>query len=94
MPNEDVRFPQTRVLVVDDHSLLREGICAVLRAENDMTVVSEACNGRDRQHYRALSGLLRARDLAAARRNRPYDGRRQRLRQGKNLTRCGGIHAG
>ncbi|MCX2861904.1 response regulator transcription factor [Paucibacter sp. PLA-PC-4] len=34
-----------RVLTVDDHPLLREGIAAVLKRQADMQVVGEACNG-------------------------------------------------
>ena len=36
-----------RILVVDDHPLLREGITAVLAAEPDMAVVAEAGDGRE-----------------------------------------------
>lgn len=36
-----------RVLMVDDHPLLREGIAAVLHGQPDMEVVGEAANGRD-----------------------------------------------
>ena len=36
-----------RVLTVDDHPLLREGIAALLNAETDMKLVAEASNGRD-----------------------------------------------
>jgi DNA-binding NarL/FixJ family response regulator len=35
-----------RVLVADDHPLLREGIAAVIGAEGDMLVIAEAANGR------------------------------------------------
>jgi DNA-binding NarL/FixJ family response regulator len=34
-----------RVLSVDDHSLLREGVAALLAAQSDMQVVAEASNG-------------------------------------------------
>lgn len=34
-----------RVLTVDDHPLLREGIAVVLESQPDMQVVAEACNG-------------------------------------------------
>jgi DNA-binding NarL/FixJ family response regulator len=34
-----------RVLLVDDHALLRAGISARLAAERDMTVVGEAATG-------------------------------------------------
>src|SRR5580658_5464768 len=36
-----------RVLTVDDHALLREGIAALINAESDMKLVGDACNGQD-----------------------------------------------
>lgn len=36
-----------RILTVDDHQLLREGIAAVLESQEDMTLVAQACNGRE-----------------------------------------------
>jgi DNA-binding NarL/FixJ family response regulator len=36
-----------RILIVDDHPLLREGIAALVGAEPDMEVVAEAATGRD-----------------------------------------------
>jgi two-component system response regulator NreC len=36
-----------RVLVVDDHTLLRDGICALLALAPDMEVVGEAGNGKE-----------------------------------------------
>jgi len=44
-----------RILSVDDHLLLREGVAAVLEDQPDMTLVAEAANGREaiesfRQH--------------------------------------------
>ena len=36
-----------RVLAVDDHVLIREGIAVLLRDEPDMTLVAEASNGRE-----------------------------------------------
>lgn len=44
-----------RVLVVDDHPLLREGIAAVLAGQPDIELVGEAGNGND--------GLARFREL-------------------------------
>ena len=36
-----------RVLCVDDHPLLREGITAIINSQHDMTLVAEASNGSD-----------------------------------------------
>ena len=36
-----------RILTVDDHQLLREGIAAVLESQEDMTLVAQASNGRE-----------------------------------------------
>lgn len=36
-----------RIVVADDHRLIREGLCALIRSESDMEVVGEAANGRD-----------------------------------------------
>jgi DNA-binding NarL/FixJ family response regulator len=36
-----------RILTVDDHPLLREGIAAMLGSETDMAVVAEAANGNE-----------------------------------------------
>jgi DNA-binding NarL/FixJ family response regulator len=36
-----------RILTVDDHPLLREGIAALVNAEHDMKLVAEASNGRE-----------------------------------------------
>jgi YesN/AraC family two-component response regulator len=42
------RDPSTiRVLTVDDHALLREGIAALVNAESDMKLVAEAANGQE-----------------------------------------------
>lgn len=42
----DARSP-IRILTVDDHPLLREGIAAVLANETDIVVVAEAADGRE-----------------------------------------------
>lgn len=36
-----------RVLAVDDHALLREGIAALVNAEPDMNVMAEATDGQE-----------------------------------------------
>jgi DNA-binding NarL/FixJ family response regulator len=39
--------PVVRILAVDDHPLLREGIAALIANEPDMELVAEASNGRE-----------------------------------------------
>ena len=47
--------PRIRVLMVDDHPLLREGVAAVLQGQPDMEVAGEAANGREAlQQFRRL----------------------------------------
>ncbi len=42
-----------RVLSVDDHALLREGIAAIINYQSDMVLVSQASGGREAiQQYR------------------------------------------
>ncbi|MFC1958068.1 response regulator [Chloroflexota bacterium] len=36
-----------KILVTDDHTMIRDGICAVLSLQKDMDVVGEAVNGQD-----------------------------------------------
>lgn len=36
-----------KVLVVDDHTMVRDGICAVLTLQRDLDVVGEAVNGKE-----------------------------------------------
>ena len=43
----DKTLRKIRVLVVDDHSVVREGICALLSLQKDMEVIGEAVDGRD-----------------------------------------------
>lgn len=39
--------PITRLLIVDDHPLLRDGIAARLREESDIDIIGQAGNGRE-----------------------------------------------
>ncbi|PYK18428.1 MAG: DNA-binding response regulator, partial [Verrucomicrobia bacterium] len=36
-----------RILVADDHSVVREGLVSLVKRKVDMTVVAEASNGRE-----------------------------------------------
>jgi DNA-binding NarL/FixJ family response regulator len=38
---------QIKILTVDDHPLLRQGIAALIQGEKDMLIVGEASNGRE-----------------------------------------------
>ncbi len=38
---------EIRVLVVDDHAILRDGIRSLLERQDDMTVIGEAANGQE-----------------------------------------------
>ena len=50
--SDDIK--QIRILAVDDHPLLRQGIAALLADERDMILVAEAANGREAiQQFRA-----------------------------------------
>jgi DNA-binding NarL/FixJ family response regulator len=45
---------QIRILAVDDHALVREGIAVLIGTESDLTLVAEASNGREAiQQFRA-----------------------------------------
>ena len=37
----------TRILIVDDHALFREGIKQILQKHSDLNVIAEACDGRE-----------------------------------------------
>jgi len=38
---------QIRILAVDDHPLVRQGIAGLVGVQSDMTLVAEACDGRE-----------------------------------------------
>jgi DNA-binding NarL/FixJ family response regulator len=44
--NEDEALPPARLLIVDDHDLIRESTQLMLEGEPDLEVVGEAVNGR------------------------------------------------
>src|SRR5262245_388213 len=45
---------QIRILVVDDHDLVRQGIAVLVSTQPDMILVAEAANGREAiQQFRA-----------------------------------------
>lgn len=44
---ERVHKEQIRVLVADDHPVVREGLASIIEDEDDMLVVGEAANGRE-----------------------------------------------
>jgi DNA-binding NarL/FixJ family response regulator len=50
---EGKRAMATRILLVDDHEIMREGMCALLRKRSDFDIVGQAADGR-----RALEMVL------------------------------------
>src|SRR5260370_42709500 len=47
MNSEVDTLDRIRILSVDDHPLLREGIAAIINNQSDMVLVSQACNGAE-----------------------------------------------
>jgi DNA-binding NarL/FixJ family response regulator len=59
--NDDTRI---RVLSVDDHALLREGIAIIINSQPDMVLVSQAAGGNEAiQQYRDLQPDITLMDL-------------------------------
>src|SRR4026209_1525815 len=55
---------QIKIMTVDDHPILRQGIAALIADEPDMTLVAEATNGREAiQQFRALRPDVTLMDL-------------------------------
>ncbi len=40
-------MPQIRILLADDHAVVRDGLRALLDRQNDLTVIAEAADGRE-----------------------------------------------
>jgi DNA-binding NarL/FixJ family response regulator len=56
--------PRIRVLIVDDHPLLRDGIAAVVDGQSDMTMAGEATTGAEAiERYRILRPDVTLMDL-------------------------------
>ena len=52
------------VLLADDHALFREGIAALIATQPDMTVIGEACNGREAvERFRSAPADITLMDL-------------------------------
>ena len=57
-------IPKIRVLCVDDHPLMREGIAAIINNQPDMEIVAEASSGREAlEQFRAIRSDITLMDL-------------------------------
>jgi DNA-binding NarL/FixJ family response regulator len=60
----NVKADSIRIMTVDDHPLLRDGIAALIASQSDMQLVGEASTGREAiEQYRALSPDITLMDL-------------------------------
>jgi DNA-binding NarL/FixJ family response regulator len=58
-------MPEIRILIAEDHAVVRDGLTAVLKFETDMSVVGHAKNGREAvTQFRALKPDVVLMDLA------------------------------
>ena len=44
---QEEKAPRTRVVVVDDHKIVREGLATILSEQPDIEVIAQAGNGRE-----------------------------------------------
>lgn len=47
LSGETASSPPIRILLADDHSVLRQGLAMIMNAQSDMTVVTQASNGAE-----------------------------------------------
>ncbi len=45
-----------KILVADDHAIIREGVKRILAVTADMVVAGEATSGRESYEYRQING--------------------------------------
>ena len=86
---EDVLACPIRVLVADDHAIVRKGICALLATEEGIEVVGEAADGQ-----RAIEQVERLRPAEVV--NRAVPGGDVEDQSGCQLDGCFGyrVHSG